>query len=267
MSEFISVQRDGHVATVTIESRAMPPAFFTALGDAFRELSVDDTLRAVVLRSSQKGFSYGLDLAATMAEHGAVFVGPTLAKERTALRRLIRRWQDDISAIAACPVPVIAAVHGWCIGGGVDVIAACDIRVASEDAKFSVRETKVAIVADLGSLQRLPAIIGAGHTRQLAFTGGDIDAARARAIGLVNDVYADREAAHAAADAMAHEIAANAPLVVRGVKHVLDACADRSVQDGLEYVATYNAAYLASHDLAEAAQSFMTGQPPRFQGH
>ena len=91
MSEFISVQRDGHVATVTIESRAMPPAFFTALGDAFRELSVDDALRAVVLRSSQKGFSYGLDLAATMAEHGAVFVGPTLAKERTALRR---GWRD-----------------------------------------------------------------------------------------------------------------------------------------------------------------------------
>ena len=96
----------------------------------------------------------------------------------------------SITSVADCPKPVVAAVHGYCIGGGVDLITACDVRLASADAVFSVRETKVAIVADLGSLQRLPRIIGAGHVAELAFTGKDIDAARARAIGLVNDVYA-----------------------------------------------------------------------------
>ena len=108
-------------------------------------------------------------------------------------RREVLRLQASITAVALCPKPVIAAVHGYCIGGGVDLIAACDIRLASADAVFSVREAKVAIVADLGSLQRLPAIIGAGHLAELAFTGKDIDAARAREIGLVNDVAADAE--------------------------------------------------------------------------
>ena len=123
--------------------------------------------------------------------------------------------------MAGCRKPVIAAVSGWCIGGGVDVIAAADIRLASADAKFSIREVKVAIVADLGSLQRLAGIIGEGHLRELAFTGKDIDAARAEKIGLVNDVYPDQDAVLAAARELAADIAANPPLVVQGVKDVL----------------------------------------------
>ena len=123
----------------------------------------------------------------------------------------ILRFQAAITAVAQCPKPVIAAVHGYCIGGGVDLIAACDIRLASADAIFSVREAKVAIVADLGSLQRLPSIIGAGHVAELAFTGKDIDAERARAIGLVNDVAADAEGVMKAAYELADEIAANSP--------------------------------------------------------
>src|SRR5665811_2143873 len=118
----------------------------------------------------------------------------------------------------------IAAIHGYCIGGGVDLAAACDIRLASLDALLSVREAKVAIVADLGSLQRLPHIIGKGHVAELAFTGKDITAARAREIGLVNDVVADRDAALAAARQLAQEIAANSPLAVQGTKAVLAAC-------------------------------------------
>ena len=188
------------------------------------------------------------------------------AAKRSELLALIRRLQGAFTAIAEHPVPVIAAVHGNCIGGGVDLISACDVRICSRDAKFSVREVKVAIVADLGSLQRLPPIIGQGHTRELAFTGKTIDAERALRIGLVNDVFFTSEALAAAATALAAEIAHNPPLTVRGVKDVLDFGAGRSVAEGLAYVAAHNAAFLASEDLGEAVQAFMEKREPRFQG-
>ncbi len=174
--------------------------------------------------------------------------------------------QASVTSVAECPKPVIAAIHGYCIGGGVDVVAACDIRVASADAVFSVRETKVAIVADLGSLQRLPRIIGKGHVAELAFTGKDITAARAKEIGLVNDVVPDADAALAAARQLATEIAANSPLAVQGTKAVLTACEDKSVADGLDYVATWNAGFLSSDDLVEAMTAFMEKRPPEFKG-
>jgi enoyl-CoA hydratase len=148
----------------------------------------------------------------------------------------------------------------------VDLISACDIRLASADAKFSIRETKVAMVADLGSLQRMPRLIAPGHLRELAFTGKDIDAARADKIGLVNDVYPDRAALDAAALALAKEIAAAPPLVVRGVKHVLDQGDGKSVADGLDYVAAWNAAFLASEDLGEATAAFAAKRTPVFKG-
>jgi enoyl-CoA hydratase len=171
-----------------------------------------------------------------------------------------------VTAVARCTKPVIAAVHGYCIGGGVDLIAACDIRLASADAVFSVREAKIAIVADLGSLQRLPAIIGAGHLAELAFTGKDISAERAKEIGLVNDVAADAEGVQKAAHMLAAEIAANSPIAVQGTKAVLAANEGRTVAEGLDYVATWNAGMLASDDLTEAVTAFMEKRPPKFTG-
>jgi enoyl-CoA hydratase len=143
---------------------------------------------------------------------------------------------------------------------------ACDIRLASADAVFSVRETKVAIVADLGSLQRLPHIIGKGHVAELAYTGKDITAARAKEIGLVNEVFPDADTVVQAARAMAAEIAANSPLAVEGTKAVLTAGEDQSVAEGLEYVATWNAGVLQSDDLVEAMAAFMAKRPPVFRG-
>ena len=176
------------------------------------------------------------------------------------------RLQDSITAVARCPKPVIAAIHGYCIGGGVDLIAACDIRLGSADAVFSVREAKMAIVADLGSLQRLPAIVGAGHLAELAFTGKDITAERAKEIGLLNDVAADAEGVRKAALALAAEIAANSPVAVQGTKAVLAANEGRTVAEGLDYVATWNAGMLASDDLVEAVTAFMEKRSPRFTG-
>jgi enoyl-CoA hydratase len=161
---------------------------------------------------------------------------------------------------------VIAAVHGWCVGGGVDLITACDLRICSADARFSVRETKVAMVADLGSLQRLPLVIGDAATRELALTGKDIDATRALALGLVSQVTADRTALDAAARALAAEIAGNPPLVVRGVKQILDDATRRDVAEGLDRVAVWNSAFLPSEDLAEAASAFVARRPPAWKG-
>src|SRR5205085_12171431 len=147
---------------------------------AFLRLSHDKDVRAIIVRGDGDHFSYGLDLAAMMGNLGEHFSGEAnLAAERTALLDLILDMQDAFDCVAACRKPVIAAVNGWCIGGGLDLIAACDIRLCSADARFSLREVKVAIVADLGSLQRLPRIIGEGITRELALTGKDISAERA----------------------------------------------------------------------------------------
>src|SRR5690606_25021283 len=151
-----------------------------------------------------------------------------------------------------CRKPVICAIAGPCIGGGVDLAAACDIRLASRDARFSVREVKIAIVADLGSLQRLPRIIGQGHTRELAFTGKDIDAERALRIGLVNDVLEDEASLLAHAREMARASADNSPLAVQGIKQVLAFGDERRILDGERYAAVWNSAFLASRDLVEA---------------
>lgn len=245
---------------------AMGAAFWEQTPAVFEALDADESVRAIVLSGDGKAFSYGLDLMNMGAEMMSLLGGNNLAKQRTRLLAKISEMQASFNAIERCTKPVIAAVHGWCIGGAVEMIAACDVRVCSSDAKFSLREAKLAIVADLGGLQRLPAIIGEGHTRELALTARDIDAQRALRIGLVNDVYADRAATVEAALGMAREMAANPPLVVQGVKRVLNHCRGKSVQEGLDYVATWNAAFLQSADLGEALAAFIEKRPPVFKG-
>jgi len=257
------------VADVTLlgpsKGNAMGPDFWRELPIVFGELDRDDDVRAVVLTGSGTNFSYGLDLPAMAGEWGGL-IGGGLAKPRTDFLARLRQLQDAVTSIAACRKPVIAAVSGWCIGGGLDVIAATDIRLASADAKFSVREVKVAIVADLGSLHRLAGIIGEGHLRELAYTGKDIDAARAEKIHLVNDVYPDQAALLAAAHELAADIAANPPLVVQGVKDVLGHQREQDVATGLRYVGAWNAAFLPSEDLGEAVLAFGERRAPKFNG-
>lgn len=248
------------------KGNAMGPDFWRELPQAFAALDQDEAIRAIIIRGEGQHFSYGLDLPTMLAEPEFHVTGANLAAERTCLHDTILRLQAAITSVATCRKPVIAAISGWCIGGGLDLIAACDIRLCSANARFSLREVRVAIVADLGSLQRLPHIIGEGHTRELALTGKDIDASRAERIGLVNEVFATPDALLVAARETAHQIATNPPLVVQGVKRVLEECRDKSVADGLRYVAAWNSAFLQSHDLTEALQSFLERRPPNFQG-
>lgn len=266
----VTVSTEDHIATVTLigpgKGNAMGPDFWSELGPVFSALDKDPDVRAIVLAGSGKHFTFGLDLPAMAADFGAVMGDKAQAGPRTAFHDMIIRMQGAINAVADCRKPVVAAVQGWCIGGGIDLISAVDIRYASADAKFSVREVKVAIVADMGSFARLPAIIGDGHLRELALTGKDIDSARAREIGLVNDVFDDAEATLAAAYSAAREIAANPPLVVQGIKTVLDHSRVAAVQDSLRYVAAWNSAFLPSEDLGEAITAVFEKRPPRFEG-
>ena len=259
---------------------ALGRAFFGELPVVMAELSADRDVRAVVIAARGRDFSVGLDLkelGASFALGAGVDVegygdaqglaAPASPAARTAAaRRSILEMQAAIGSVAACPKPVIAAVHGYCIGGGMDLVTACDVRLASADAVFSVRETRMAMVADLGTLQRLPRIVGGGHAAELALTGRDVGAGRAREIGLVSEVYAGQEELLAAASSTAREIAALSPLAVQGTKAVLSANDGRTIAQGLEYVATWNAGMLASEDLAEAVRAFMEKRPPRFAG-
>jgi len=280
-SAVLSIEQDDAVATVWLDRaearNAMGQDLWRDLPLAMAAVGEDPAVRAVVVAAKGPHFSVGLDLK-EMGGHltGADGGGggrdagsgarPSMAAQARAGRQSVLRLQDAITAVARCPKPVIAAVHGYCIGGGVDLIAACDIRLASADAVFSVREAKMAIVADLGSLQRLPAIISAGHLAELAFTGKDISAERGKEIGLVNDVTTDADGVLKAARALAAEIAANSPIAVQGTKAVLAANEGRTVAEGLDYVATWNAGMLASDDLIEAVTAFMEKRPPKFTG-
>ena len=269
--ESVTVDISDHVAQVTLigpgKGNAMGPAFWAELPEVFAKLDADREVRAIVLTGSGKNFSYGLDLMAMGGTlSGVMSAEGAAARPRAELHATILRMQGAINAVADCRTPTIASIHGWCIGGGVDLISAVDMRYASADAKFSVREVKVAIVADVGSLARLPLILSDGHLRELALTGKDIDAARAEKIGLVNDVYDDAEASLAAAHATAAEIAANPPLVVAGVKDVLDQQRIARVSESLRYVAVWNSAFLASKDLGEGITATFEKRLPNFTG-
>jgi len=266
MGETLTVEKSGYVARLTLTKPAMGPEFFDELAAALPPVAADGDVRAVVVGAAGKAFSYGLDLMGTFQKHGHLFTAGGLAGPRAELLALLRRWQEAFTALARLPVPVIAAVHGWCVGGGLDLASACDIRLASRDARFSLRETRLAIVADLGSLQRLPGIVGQARTRELAFTGRDFDAAEALRIGLVTELFDDREKLAEGAMTLAEQIAKNPPLTVRGVKAVLGFGEGKPAGEGLDYVAVWNAAFLSSEDLVEAAASFMEKRPPSFKG-
>jgi Delta3,5-Delta2,4-dienoyl-CoA isomerase len=269
-SNVLTLEQDGPVATLWLDSpdrrNAMGPDLWADLPAAMHALSDAAEVRAVVIAARGTAFTVGLDLK-TM---GGMLVQAGSENSEVASRRAfyqeIRALQAAISAVADCPKPVIAAVHGYCLGGGIDLITACDIRLAAADATFSVRETRMAMVADLGTLQRLPKIIPKGHVAELVYTGKDITADRAREIGLVNDVYPDTASLWAAAGAMAREIAANSPLSVQGSKAVLAAGQGRSVGEALDYVALWNACFLKSRDLIEAVMAFQEKRPPTFKG-
>ena len=264
----LEIEHDGPVATIWInrpkKRNAMSEDIWRDIPSAMTDLDGDDTVRVVVLAGRGPAFSVGIDVNLLATLHPS---GESQAVANRHLYNTVKLMQKTASSLAESPKPVIAAVHGYCLGGGVDLITAADIRLASADAVFSVRETRMGLVADTGSLQRLPGIVGESVTKEMAFTGADYDARWAKAKGLVNEVFDDLEALHAGTEELAHTIAANSPLVTQGIKEVLAVTEGRTVSEALDYVAQWNSSFLLSNDLMEAINAFMEKRDPDFRGN
>ncbi|GAB3794229.1 crotonase/enoyl-CoA hydratase family protein [Spirosoma humi] len=246
------------------KGNAMGPEFWEELPIAMDEISAMPDVRCIIFRGSGDHFSYGLDVARMMPRIASMATGNPMANERRKLMAQIRFMQSGFVKIHESAKPVIAAVHGWCIGGGVNMIAAADIRLCSRDAKFSLREAKLAITPDIGGLQFLPHLIGQGFTREMAFTGGDYDAAFAERVGLVNHVYDTPDALFEAANTLARQIADNPAAAVQGAKEVLNYSINKSIEDGLQYVAVWNSSQMPSVDFGEAMQATLEKRKAEF---
>jgi len=265
MNSSFKIEKKANVAWLILnrpeQRNTMTWPFFTELAEHFAALDDDPEVRAVVIRAEGKMFTAGLDLVAAES-----LLGDGSASYREGLRKKILDLQEAFSAIERCRKPVIAAVHGHCIGGGVDLLSACDIRLAAKDAIFSIRETRIGIIADIGTLQRLPTIIGHGWCRELALTGRNFTAADALKMGFITHLCEDRESLYGEAKALADEIAGLPPLAVQGTKEVLLHGRDHGVYPGLHYVAQKNAAQIPNDDMIEAVAAFLEKRKPIFKG-
>jgi enoyl-CoA hydratase len=269
--EFFEIERRGAVAWVWLnrpqKRNAMSPSFWKESPSVFGGLAADPEVRCIVIAGKGPCFSAGIDLIGMMSEFPGIGTDePPIGAVKAALLEKIAQAQEAMSCVERCKKPVIAAVHGYCLGAGVDLICACDIRLCAADATFSVREAAVAIAADVGTLQRLPHIVGQGVARELTFTACNIDAGRAKSVGLVNETYPTPEALFEAAQKMAELIAEQSPLAVQTSKEVLNFSRGRTVEDGLAYVAARSAIIVPSEDLMEAAASFAERRKPNFKG-
>ena len=266
--ETLSVTLENHIATVRLnrpeKANAMNAAMWQGIRQAFEWVDATPEARVAVLAGEGKYFTAGIDLQLMMGLPAQI-ADDCEGRMREKLRRLILDLQDTLTSLERCRKPVLAAIAGGYIGGGIDLITCADMRYASSDAFFTIKEIDIGMVADVGTLQRLPKLIGQGITRELAYTGRKFDAAEAQGMGLVNRVYESREALYAGVQAIAAEIAAKSPLSIRGTKEMLNYARDHSVADSLNYIATWNAAMLQSKDLMEAMSSSMTKKVPSFK--
>lgn len=265
--ETLSLDISEAIAHVTLnrpeKRNAMNAAFWEEMRRLFDMLSQDQTVRVVVISSTGPHFTAGLDLnafAGIMAQASSGCEG----RKREALRRLILEMQESFSVLERCPVPVLTAIQGGCIGGGVDMVSAADMRYCCEDSFFVIKEIDIGMTADVGTLQRLPHLIPQGLVRELAYTGRKLSAQEALRAGLVNEVYKTQEDMLAAVMEIAKCIASKSPLAVQGCKEMINYTRDHSVEDSLNYVATWNAGMLLSNDLLEAMAAAQQKRPGQF---
>ncbi|MBO6901763.1 MAG: crotonase/enoyl-CoA hydratase family protein [Rhizobiaceae bacterium] len=265
-STFFKVVRRGAVVHLAMNrpdrSNAMSPDFWTGLPQLMRDLANDAAVRCVVISGEGRNFSGGMDLQA-FAGISKLFDGEP-GRAAHAMRQVVLDLQDAFNAIERAPFPVICAIHGACIGAGVDLITACDLRLASKEAFFAIEEIHIGMAADVGTLQRLPKLIAPAVAAELAFTGRRFSAAEAHSFGLVSSVLETPESVLEAAFELAEAIAKKSPLAIAGIKRNLHYARDHSVADGLDYIATWNGGMLRPADLMTAVQAKMAKQEAEF---
>lgn len=245
----------------TRQLNALNQEIWDEIGDVFAKLDTDQNCRVVILSGSGRAFTSGIDLtsfssALTMDEELDV------ARRSRQMLRMIEKMQYSFTLIEKCCKPVIAAIHGYCVGGGIDITSACDIRYCSKETDFSVKEVAVGLAADVGSLNRLPKIIG-NHSwlREVSMTARHFGAKEALEQGFVSRICDSYDDVIAAAKETAKIIATSSPVAVQGTKIVLNYARDHPVDESLRYVAMWNMSQLQTDDIAESAVAVMTKGP------
>tara|TARA_Y100000817_G_scaffold309007_1_gene297517 strand:+ start:26 stop:892 length:867 start_codon:yes stop_codon:yes gene_type:complete len=259
-----------HVANLILsrpdELNTMSRDFWVELGDVLEEINKNSEVRVVVMSSTGKHFCAGMDLSAF--SNGVDNIPdekkPDHARIGEAVYRVAKELQGYITSLEKIRVPVIAAIHGGCIGGAVDLVTACDIRLASKDAFFCIQEINIGMAADVGTLQRLPKIIPDSKMREMAYTGRRMYADEAKETGLVSDTYESQEEMLAAANELAKVIASKSPVAIYGLKAVMNYSRDHSVSEGLEYNALWSGAMLSQKDMTEAITANMEKRDASF---
>jgi enoyl-CoA hydratase len=268
--EFYSVEKKPPLAWVWLnrpeKKNAMHPPAWTELIPIMKDLDEDDEIRAIIIAGKGSIFCAGIDLMGMMPVIPELLDKEQKGGVKLNLYKKILKMQEGISCIEHCRKPVIAAIHSKCIGAGLDMATACDIRVCTEDAEFSLREAAVAFVADMGVLQRLANISGQGIVREMAYTAGNMPARRAMAVNLVNGIFPTQEEMLKGAERMALEIAANSPIAVKATKLVLNQLVASQVNENLLFNAVMSTAAIPSNDLFEAATAFAQKRKPTFTG-
>jgi enoyl-CoA hydratase len=232
------------------ELNTMTRTFWREIKQVAGMLNHNPEVRVVVLSSTGKHFTAGMDLA--VFDNLQPNSDADGATQRELLRRMVFEFQECFSPLERLSVPVLAAIQGGCIGGGVDLISTTDMRYCTQDAFFSIMEINIGMTADVGTLQRLPHLIPAGLMRELAYTGRRLEAEEAKNVGLVNAVYDSPEDMINGVMSIARDIAAKAPLAITGTKEMLNYTRDHSVDDSLRYMATWQAGMLSGPDMMEA---------------
>lgn len=258
----VSVPRD-HVYHVQLNRpdklNALNKTLWREIGECFDKLADDPDCRAVVLSAAGKMFSSGIDFNDLAEIGGIVSSDDDVARKGRALHKLIIKYQESFTSMEKCPKPVIAAVHSACIGAGVDLICSADIRYSSSDAWFQVKEVDVGLAADVGTLQRLPKIIGnQSLVRELSFSGRKMLASEALECGFVSKIFEDNESLLSGALDMASTIASKSPVAVQATKMALVHARDHPVQEGLDFIRILNMSMLQSEDVKIAAMAQMS---------
>ncbi|MFT6599170.1 MAG: enoyl-CoA hydratase [Alloalcanivorax sp.] len=260
----LTVTTDGHVARITLDRpdrlNAMNADFWNELPAAVRALDASGDVRAIVIDANGKHFTAGLDLGMFGAPPDPADVTARVQKAAR-FRHNTALMQQTFSALEDCRVPVIAALHGGCIGGGVDLISACDLRYASRDAYLTVYEINVGLTADVGTFPRLCKLLPEGIVRELAYTGRRMGAEEGERRGLFNEILDSKEAALERALEVAKDIAGKSPLAVHGCKRMITYARDHNTADSLDYVVTWNAGMLHSEEVMAAVTAGKTGEP------